>query len=381
MASGYHSPYYETLRDDEELPAVAVTQTHQQHAQAASIIEPILRDGIAKTAARLPRELFSRGLRKWLPKPNDPLADRKILKDAVFADIKQLLLDYGRVNWSYCPRTFSVLWMLGLPDDQIDVFMADGRTDNYLPYNEANLPDVIRGASLRARFLRLQQAVRCRREADVAELEAGGKHVALTGDVSAYFYPIKTLGCGKFAQVDQVYSCQTTRTYARKMIHRGRSVLEDRTQLAAFEKELKSLKALSHRHVVQLVGSYTHPTHLGLIMSPVADYDLHQYLITEAVDPDQRKRTLRGFFGCLVTALAYIHSERVRHKDIKPSNILVKDGQILLADFGTSRICLDGHLTTNGSAREGTPRYLAPEIMDGAVSLDRRLLPSRRSCS
>ncbi|EJT72245.1 serine/threonine protein kinase [Gaeumannomyces tritici R3-111a-1] len=364
----YHTPYCETLRGDEESPAAEIKHVYMPappQASYTSLLTPVT-ESIVSAAKHLPRELFSRGLRKWLPEPKDPLADRWILKDAVFAEIKQLLIDYGRASWSYCPRTFSVLWIMGVSDETIDRFMADDRTDHYLPYNEGNLPDVIRGAKLRGRFLALQKSVRCKREGDVAALEAGGKHVTLSGDVQTYFYPMMNLGRGRFAQVDKVYSCQTTKTYARKMIHRGQSVLEDMTQLAAFQKELKTLKTLSHRHVVQLVGSYTHPTHLGLIMSPVADYDLLGYLLTDQVSSDDRKRTLRGFFGCLVTALAYIHSKKVRHKDIKPSNILVKDGQILLADFGTSRICLDGHLTTNGNCREGTPRYWAPEVMDGA---------------
>ncbi|KAL8415416.1 hypothetical protein RB596_006141 [Gaeumannomyces avenae] len=334
MALIYRTPYCETLRGDGESPAAEIKHVYQPappQASYTSLLTPAT-ESIVSAAKHLPRELFSRDLRKWLPEPKDPLADRWILKDAVFAEIKQLLIDYGRASWSYCPRTFLVLWIMGVLDERIDRFMS----------------------------------VRCKREGDVAALEAGGKHVTLSGDVQTYFYPMMNLGRGRFAQVDKVYSCQTTKTYARKMIHRGQSVLEDMPQLAAFQKELKILKTLSHRHVVQLVGSYTDPTHLGLIMSPVADYDLLGHPPTDHVSSGDRKLTLRGFFGCLVTALAYVHSKKVRHKYIKPSNILVKDGQILLADFGTSRIRPDGHLTTSGNCREGTPRYWAPEAMDGA---------------
>ena len=375
MAPEHQNPYYETLRgDEEELPLVVIKEQpisqdaapkHQANPPAPTT-KPI-RTTVAKAIPTLPKDLFRKGIEKWLPRPNDPLADRKILPDAVFPDISQLLVSYGKLEWSYRPRTFSILWMLGLAEEKIDIFIADGRTDHYLPYNEGNLPDIIKGAKLRSRFLKLQNVVRCRREDDIAQLEAGGRHVYLRGDVGAYFHSMKPLGCGKFAKVDQVYSCLTTKKYARKQIHRGQSVLEDKTQLAAFEKELISLKKLSHRHVVQLVGSYTHPSHLGLIMSPVADRDLHEYLDSNVVDHVHRKRTLRGFFGCLVTALAYIHSKNVRHKDVKPSNILIKDDQILLADFGTSKCSLEGHMTTNGDAKEGTPRYWAPEVMDGAV--------------
>ncbi|KAK2007078.1 kinase-like protein [Colletotrichum eremochloae] len=179
---------------------------------------------------------------------------------------------------------------------------------------------------------------------------------------------MQDLGSGKFAKVDKVRSWRTAQIYARKQIRRGESVLEDHTQLKAFENELASLKALSHRHAVKLVGSYTDPHHLALIMSPIADADLHVHLLRCEQSLDNQKFILRHFFGCLTTALAYIHSKNIRHKDIKPANILVKGDTVYLADFGTSRLCLDGHLTTNGDSKEGTPRYCAPEVGDHAVS-------------
>ena len=41
----------------------------------------------------------------------------------------------------------------------------------------------------------------------------------------------------------------------------------------------------------------------------------------------------------LVSALFYIHSHRILHRDMKPQNILIgKNGQIKLCDFGS--VCL-----------------------------------------
>ncbi|KAK7420409.1 hypothetical protein QQX98_002832 [Neonectria punicea] len=368
MIPNYLSPYYETLRGDEELPIDSYKPQNkpQPSTQSPRTNRSKPNCPIAKTITKLlPDDLFRKGLAKFLPQPNDPLMERRILLDAVFPAISQLLVDYGKFEWSLRPRTFSLLWMLGIPE-KMDTFVAEGRTDHYLPYSEGNLPDIIKGSSQRSSFLNLQSIVRCRREEDLSGLEEGGDHVHLPAHADAYFHSLEMLGKGRFAQVDKVYSRRTLKTYARKQIHRGQSVLEDKFQLASFEKELQSLKAISHRHVVKLVGSYTDSTALGLIMCPVANTDLHQYLNSVDVDPDLRKKSLRTFFGCLVTALAYIHKKNIRHKDIKPNNVLVKGGQVLLADFGTSRICLDGHLTTNGEAKEGTPRYWAPEVMEGA---------------
>jgi serine/threonine protein kinase len=74
---------------------------------------------------------------------------------------------------------------------------------------------------------------------------------------------------------------------------------------------------------------------------------------------------LQSFFFCLCMALRYIHTQDIRHKDIKPENVLV-DGSLspILADFGLAA-CFrpgDSHVTTNGP--RGTVEYAAPETAD-----------------
>lgn len=52
----------------------------------------------------------------------------------------------------------------------------------------------------------------------------------------------------------------------------------------------------------------------------------------------KKLEALRGYFVCLAQALNYIHSSDVRHKDIKPENILIdSSGSVIITDFGISR--------------------------------------------
>ncbi|KAF6811808.1 dual specificity mitogen-activated protein kinase kinase 1 [Colletotrichum sojae] len=353
----YHNPYYDTLRGDEDEMEFDPPKLSTKEALKTEAREAIKRKV-------MPDNIFRKALERCgLPYPNDPLASKTFLRDAIFPRISRLLEERGKQQWGLSPRTFSILYVLNIPD-LMDYFIAQGRTDRYLPYSEANLPNCLSGG-LRSQFIKLLNLVRCHRE-DISELEEGGKHISLPMSADAYFNSRQTLGQGRFAVVDKVDSLRTAQTYARKQIRRGESMLDDKTQLQVFERELASLKALSHRHVVKLVGSYTDPTNLGLIMSPIADTDLHEYLRDCEASTNSRKAILRGFFGCLTTASAYIHAKKIRHKDIKPKNILVKDNQVFLADFGTSRMCLDESLTTNGVSKEGTLRYWAPEVGDNA---------------
>lgn len=78
----------------------------------------------------------------------------------------------------------------------------------------------------------------------------------------------------------------------------------------------------------------------------------------------------------LCDALQYAHDQGVIHRDIKPDNILLtKDGSVKIADFGLSRI--PGHddpptMLTGTHQILGTPRYMAPEQLEGARSVDHR---------
>jgi len=68
----------------------------------------------------------------------------------------------------------------------------------------------------------------------------------------------------------------------------------------------------------------------------------------------------------LLSTLAYVHAARVVHGDITPRNILYRGpGEPVLADFGSARL-----LGTDNASElaAGTPTYLAPEQLRGAVS-------------
>jgi serine/threonine protein kinase len=62
-------------------------------------------------------------------------------------------------------------------------------------------------------------------------------------------------------------------------------------------------------------------------------------------------------------ALAFAHQRSIVHRDIKPGNILLADGQAILADFGIARaVSSTATPLTESGVTPGTPPYMAPEL-------------------
>ncbi len=67
----------------------------------------------------------------------------------------------------------------------------------------------------------------------------------------------------------------------------------------------------------------------------------------------------------LAEALHAIHAADVIHRDLKPGNVLMLDGDPVLIDFGIAHVADDVRITMTGLVM-GTPGYLSPEVVEGA---------------
>ncbi len=98
---------------------------------------------------------------------------------------------------------------------------------------------------------------------------------------------------------------------------------------------------------------------------------VHGQALDEAVDehgafgPDALLRLARG----TAEAIRAIHACGVVHRDVKPGNVLLEDGEPVLIDFGIAHLQDDVRHTVGGLVM-GTPGYLSPELVEGAAITD-----------
>ncbi|KAL1611858.1 hypothetical protein SLS60_000079 [Paraconiothyrium brasiliense] len=220
-------------------------------------------------------------------------------------------------------------------------------------------------------------------DAVMADWSGRGAHVVFQSHEEVPLVQGRFLGHGSMGSVFETNVQGHTFAWKRRYCRRRIGEAE--------RKEIEILKKVSHHHIIKLAGSYTHRQFLGLLLYPVAVCDLATLLedlesVLKDSDRDlarEQRMTALGYppsilysdeiiangsmlifqrMGCIISAVEYLHSQSIRHKDLKPSNILLAEEKLWLADFGTATDFSDQTVSTTEGVERGTPKYFAPEV-------------------
>ncbi|RKO99046.1 hypothetical protein CXG81DRAFT_30313 [Caulochytrium protostelioides] len=164
----------------------------------------------------------------------------------------------------------------------------------------------------------------------------------------------RTLGEGEFGKVKLGTHRDTGAEVAIKLRH---------TKLM---REIAILRQLNHPHIVKLYDVIETPSTIGMVMSCASGGELFEYILVHRY---LKERTALRFFAQLISAVQYLHSHAIVHRDLKLENLLLdQDRNIVITDFGFANMSntQEDHLLQTSC---GSPCYAAPELVmsDGYV--------------
>lgn len=191
-------------------------------------------------------------------------------------------------------------------------------------------------------------------------------------ETDSKFVYVDDIARGSTAYVEEVKEKATGRCFARKRYLVDRPKHRNAVQ-QVFANEVKTIRGLEgHAHFVRVRAAYATNRGFSLIMDPKAsDGDLAKFLdayLQKDLSATRRvsmTSILARAFGCLASGLAFMHQHRIRHKDVKPRNILIHQGMVYWIDFGYAKDSTAFEQSTTAGGVDGgiTNKYAAWEVL------------------
>jgi serine/threonine-protein kinase len=131
-----------------------------------------------------------------------------------------------------------------------------------------------------------------------------------------------------------------------------------------FEREAKLAARLDHPHIVPIFAVGQGQGLAYYTMRIVRGGSLEELLAREQkLTPPRAVKYLRE----IALALDHAHGHGVVHRDVKPANVMLGDGDhVFVADFGIARAVEGGGAATSTGV-VGSPAYMAPEQWQGGA--------------
>ena len=166
------------------------------------------------------------------------------------------------------------------------------------------------------------------------------------------------LGEGAFAKVRLATQIHIKEKCAIKIV--DKRLLEDTKDIQRLKKEIKILKNIRHKNIIQLFDIMESKTNLYFVMEYCKGGELFDYIVK---NKRLKENEACKFFQQIINGVEYLHKQGIIHRDLKPENLLLDyNNNIKISDFGLSTFFTKNHYLQTAC---GTPSYAPPEMLEG----------------
>lgn len=174
------------------------------------------------------------------------------------------------------------------------------------------------------------------------------------------YYIERGLAKGGMSEVYLARDQRNQDIVAMKMVRRSAGEYYER-----FRREARAMVQLHHPHILPVLD-YGEYDHWAYMVSPYIEYGTLSRRVSKGPLPLEEAGNI---LFQVASALQFAHEHGMLHRDIKASNVLLRDGNYAyLTDFGLVKSIEDNYSLTRSGFLIGTPEYMAPELVEDSAS-------------
>lgn len=246
---------------------------------------------------------------------------------------------------------------------------AQAKDDNERDQWIMALQKVIQGAASEKRSETFRRIRSKAQEVQKTKPTGNGTHVFLANnqpfEVDVRYQFKRVLGQGAYGTVVSVSDSVTNSDVAIKKI---KSVFDNVIDAKRILREIRIMKFLKHKNISSAIDLMRPPSESAeefndvYIVMPLMDTDLHRVIYSQQKLTDQH---IQFLLFQLLSAVHFMETARVIHRDLKPPNILVNAAcELKITDFGLARTMAE-EMDKDPTMYVVTRWYRAPELLFG----------------